>query len=114
MSMMDDNDSLFREPLISNVDIQQVTTRTSLGHTATLVSLGESRVSFGDLRQHSVPTMLGAGESGFPIEEEEEEGAENFDETTPTPPGEQDGEEMLHESQSTLKYSHYSFRYAII
>ena len=112
MMMMDDDNSLFREPNI--VDLQPVAshTRTSLGHTATLVSLGESRVSFGELRQQSVPTMLGAtaGKSGFLIEVEKEEGeekgVEHDSEATSTPARDQRGEEvMLHESQSTLKGS---------
>ncbi len=108
LTMMDDNDSLFRESNIADLPPVASHTRTSLGHTATLVSLGGSRVSFGELRQQSVPTMLGAGgrESGFPIEEEkegEEEGVEHGSEATPR---EQGGEEMmLYESQSTLKGS---------
>ena len=112
MMMMDDNDdSLFREPNTMDLQPGASHTRTSLGHTATLVSLGESRVSFGELRQQSVPTMLGAraGESGFLIEEEEEgeeRGVEYDSEATPTPARDQRGEEvMLHESQSTLKGS---------
>lgn len=106
LTMMDDNDSLFREPDITDLQPVASHTRTSLGHTATLLSLGGSRVSFGELRQQSVPTMLGAGgrESGFPIEEEKE-GEEEWVEPvgSEATPREQRGE--LYESHSTLKGS---------
>ena len=112
LTVDDNNDSLFREPNATNLQPMASHTRASLGPTATLVSLGggsRSRVSFGELRQPSVPptTMLGArrgGESGFLIgEEEEEEGVGQGSEATPQ---EQRAEEvMLHESQSTLKGS---------
>ena len=105
MMMDDDNTSLFRGPNVTDLQPLASHTRTSLDHTATLVSLGESRVSsnFGELRQQSVPTILGAragGESGFMIEEEEE-GAEHGSEATPS----RDQRDELHESQSTLKGS---------
>ena len=112
MIMSDDDALSFREPNTMDLHPAASHTRTSLGHTATLVSLGELRLSsnFGELRQQSVPTMLaararGGGESGFLIEEEK--GVEHGSEATPTPPREQRGGEevMLHESQSTLKGS---------
>ena len=94
--MMSDDDALsFREPNTMDLHPAASRTQTSLGHTATLVSLGELRLSsnFGELQQQSVPTMLaararGGGESGFLIEEEEgeEKGMEHGSEATPTPP----------------------------
>ena len=118
LTVDDNNDSLFREPSATNLQPMASHTRASLDPTATLVSLGggsRSRVSFGDLRQPSVPPTImlgtraagrgGGGESGFLIGEEgeEEEGVEHGSEATPR---EQRAEEvMLHESQSTLKGS---------
>ena len=114
-SMLEDNDSVFREHSISDIDSIQpstprVGTKVSLGR-----SFGESKLTFDDLRQESVPTMLGAGESGFERlsgfdVNEEEEGEEKreevgFVETAPTL-GEED---VLQQSQSTLGGSRYSF-----
>ena len=124
-STMDDKDSVFRDHSASDFDAQpmatsRVATHTSLGHIATLVSMcdGEPRLSLNkDLRQPSVPTVLGAGESGYTPgdykeneeeeEEEEEDGPGHF-EATPSP-GEQDRPDIFQQTQSTFKNSQFSF-----
>ena len=111
-SMMGDNDSVFGQhsvPDLLNVDrpptaTPRATTHLSLGQTTTYVSLGESRLTFDDMRQ------LGAGESGFaPGDYGEDEKEEEHGEATPTP-GKLSRLDGLHQSQSTLKGSHYSLR----
>ena len=115
-SMMDDNDSVFgqhSDPDLLDEDrpptaTPRAATHLSLGQTTTYVSLGESRLTFDDLRQ------LGAGESGFAPgdygdDDKEEEEGEEHGEATPTP-GKLNRLEDLHQSQSTLKGSHYSLR----
>ena len=111
----DDNESLFRD---SDVEMRPMAshTRASLDLTATLVSLGESRGSFGDHWKQSVPNRLGAGESGFAFEEGEEHG----NEATPTSSRRQGGdqEQTLHDSRSTLGgsfgYKNYQLEITII
>ena len=91
---LEDNDSVFRERSLS--DIQNTATN--------------SRSSLGDLHQQSMPPTLGGGEGGFTSDEEEEEEEEKeveHSETTSTP-SDQDGQDSLQHSQSTLKASHFS------
>lgn len=116
-----DNDSVFRERSLSDFDMQhpsatvtpRLGTRVSLGHTATYTSLlGESRLTFEDLRQQSVPTIVfDVGEHGYTPggddDNDGDEGEEHF-ETTPTP-GEQIRQDIVGRSHSTLRASRYSF-----
>lgn len=119
-STINDSDSIFGQQSLSDLlDVERpptapatptrAATRVSLGQTTTYVSLGESRLTFDGLRQQSVPTILGAGESGFAPgnydDNEEKKEGEEHRETTPTP----GMLEISHESQSTLKNSRCSF-----
>lgn len=114
-SMMDDGHSMLSsQPSISDIDAPpsatpRAATQASLGHSAGFVTMdvGGSRLSLEDLREQSVPTMLGAGESGFApgdYEEKGEEEREGLTDTTPTP-GEQEEQDSLLQSQSTLRNS---------